>query len=84
MVYQSFHEKNQVTVMTEKERVRHDVAEAFDFVRFLISHPKELEKIKDGSEIEILSRDMPRGRSLHRRSGRAQATYISERTFHKV
>ena len=40
--------------MKEKERLRRDIGEAFDFVRFLVKNPKELRKVKGGSEIRIV------------------------------
>ncbi len=53
--------------MTEKEKtqVQKDIGEGFAFARFLLKHPKELDKIKDGSEIRVLPstyRNIPHAR----------------------
>ena len=39
----------------EKEQVRKDIAEGFAFVRFLLKNPRALAKIRNGSEIRMLS-----------------------------
>lgn len=38
----------------DKEQCRHDIAEAFDFARFLVRNPRALRKVKGGSEIRLL------------------------------
>jgi hypothetical protein len=37
--------------MSKKEKAKKDIEMAFDFARYLIDHPEELDKIPDGSEI---------------------------------
>ena len=72
--------------MTIKDRTRHEISEAFDFFRFLIKHPKEIVRIKDGSEINILCKDVPQKFNMDYRKKRALPTtnYLSEHTFHRV
>jgi len=70
-----------------KEKSRHEIAEAFDFVRFLIHHPKELKWIKNSSTIEILSRELPQKReprALAYRNTLPETHYLSEHTFHRL
>ncbi len=43
-----------------KERLRQDISDAFDFVRFLVKNPRTLRKIKNGAVIQLL-RAGPRG-----------------------
>jgi hypothetical protein len=38
----------------ETEQTRRDISEGFEFVRFLIKHPKALKSVRNGSEIRIL------------------------------
>ena len=38
----------------EKEQVRRDIAEAFDFIRFIVKNPAMLGKIKNGSQIRFV------------------------------
>ena len=40
--------------MTSKEKIRKDISLAFDFLEYLVVHPKELNKIKNNSAITFL------------------------------
>ncbi|MBI5884057.1 MAG: hypothetical protein HZB91_13255 [Elusimicrobia bacterium] len=64
-----------------REKIRRDIAEAFDFMRFLIKHPRMLAKIRNGSEIRIL----PAGVCLQasRASKRVQ-TFAAETVFRSL
>jgi len=72
--------------MTTKERTRHEISEAFDFVRFLINHPEEIKRIKNGSEINIFCKEITHIVNVKRskQSRFPQFNYLSERTFHRV
>jgi len=73
--------------MTAKERVRHEISEAFDFLRFVIKNPKEMKNIRNGSEINIVCKDVPARRSRKsapRRSQSPQSSYISQHTFFRI
>ena len=73
--------------MTQKETIRYEISEAFDFIRFLIKHPQEISQIKEGSEINIFCKDLPkksRAELTQRRNRLPQSTYLSEHTFHRV
>ena len=73
--------------MTAKEKSRHEIAEAFDFLRFLMRNPKEIKRIKNGSTVEIVSRELSQKKESRVPSrGRAfsHAHYLSEHTFHRL
>ena len=40
--------------MTSKEKIKKDIALAFDFLRYIVAHPKELDKIPNNSVITFL------------------------------
>ncbi|MBI2118548.1 MAG: hypothetical protein HYT97_02855 [Elusimicrobia bacterium] len=73
--------------MTTKERIKHDISEAFDFLRYLIKNPKEIGKIEEGSEINIFCKDIPQKTSKHlnkRKTTAPSISYLSEHTFYRV
>ena len=70
--------------MTTKERTRHEISEAFDFLRFLIRHPKEIKRITNGSEINILCKDIPVKSVGKRKITPPQINYMSEHSFHRI
>ena len=45
--------------MTKKEYVTRNIGLAFDFVRHLIDHPEDIEKIPDGAELDFIDKDLP-------------------------
>ena len=69
---------------TEKERILHEISEAFDFLRFLIHHPKELKRIKNDSTINIFSKEAPTKRKGKSKNRALQTNYLSEHTFHHL
>lgn len=73
--------------MTAKERTQHEISEAFDFIRFLINHPKEIRNIKKGSSINIFCKEIPhkmRTQSARKSAALLQFNYLSERIFRRV
>ena len=40
--------------LSKKENLQDDIAEAFEFVRFLLKNPRTLKKVKNGSEIRFV------------------------------
>jgi hypothetical protein len=54
--------------MTRKEKVTKDIEMAFDFARYLIEHPEELDKIPDGSEIAFNDKSEVQKKSAARKS----------------
>ena len=48
--------------MREREQMRRDIHEAFEFLRFVIKNPSALKKIRNNTEIRILP--AASGRSL--------------------
>ncbi len=66
----------------EREGIRTDIREAFDFARFLIAHPDMLKKVRNGSHIQII----PAGAKVAERPRlprRVQA-FAAERVFRSV
>ena len=66
-----------------KEHLQKDIAEAFDFARFVIKHPKILGAIKNGSEIQFV----PAASSGTARSSRASKkiqSFSTETIFHRL
>lgn len=45
--------------MTKKEHVERSISMTFDFVRYLIDHPKIIDTIPDGAELDFIDKDMP-------------------------
>ena len=45
--------------MTKKEHTERNIGMTFDFIRHLIDHPKAIETIPDGSELDFIDKDMP-------------------------
>ncbi len=73
--------------MTVKEQTRHEILEAFDFLRYLIRNPKEIRNIKEESEINILCKDIPQKTSKKTTKKKVFApsiSYLSEHTFHRI
>ena len=64
----------------ERERMRKDISEAFDFVRFLIRNPRMLEKVRNGAEIHIVPETARR--SMRRARGRKNIQVFSAETVY--
>lgn len=45
--------------MTKKEHVERSMGMTFDFARYLIDHPKIIDTIPDGAELDFIDKDMP-------------------------
>lgn len=65
-----------------KERLRTDIAEAFDFARFLLKNPGMLKKIRNGAAIRII----PAGASptASPRLPRHVSAFTVETVFHRL
>lgn len=56
----------------EREQCRRDIAQAFEFVRFLIRNPQALRKVRNGAEIRILPSDSARAMRARKLPKRVQ------------
>lgn len=65
-----------------KERLGTDIAEAFDFARFLLKNPGMLKKIRNGSAIRII----PAGArpAASPRLPRHVSAFTAETVFHRL
>lgn len=71
--------------MTNKDQIKHEISESFDFLRFLIKNPKEVRRITKNSDVHILCKDIPKKlNSKAYQRHRPTNTYLSEHTFHRV
>jgi hypothetical protein len=73
--------------MTTKEKTKHEILEAFDFLRFLMKNPEEINHIKDGAEINILCKDIPQKASkklFGRKRHSFQMNCLSEHIFRQL
>ncbi len=43
--------------MTNKEKINRNIGLTFDFVKFLIDNPKEVEKLPDSFELQFIEKD---------------------------
>ncbi len=67
----------------DKEQIKRDISEAFDFVRFLIKKPQMLKKIKDGCEIcfvPVASSKIPRSSRMSKQT----QIFSTETVFHTL
>ncbi len=44
--------------MTKKEYIERNIGMTFDFIKHLIDHPKAIESIPDGAELDFIDKDM--------------------------
>ena len=66
-----------------KEHLQKDIAEAFEFARFILKHPKILNKIKNGSEIQFVPAAASRTVRLSSATKKIQA-FSTETVFHRL
>lgn len=69
--------------MQDRERAQRDIREAFDFVRFLLKNPKELKRIKNGSEVRIVP-FVPETMTYAGLKTRNVQTFTAETVFHPL
>lgn len=65
----------------DKELVRSQIAEGFEFVRFVLKTPSALKKIRNGSNIVILPKTAGTSRPSKRLPAKTQV-FTSETVFH--
>lgn len=71
--------------MTKKEQIRKNIRLTFQFIKYLIDHPKEVEKIPNHSEIIFLEDEFPI--TIHDKvkyETNKTICYEVNRTFHPV
>ena len=68
--------------MKSKEKIKKDISLAFDFLEYLVAHPKELNKIKNNSSITFLDDSKTVLENI--RTGKAGKTTSSPRNYVKV
>ncbi len=66
-----------------KERLQKDIAEAFEFARFVLKHPRMLGKIKNGSEVQFVPTASHRAARSSRASKNIQS-FSTETVFHRL
>jgi hypothetical protein len=67
--------------MNKKEKAKKDIEMAFDFARYLIEHPDEIEKLPDNSEVTFHERsDVVTPKSTSSR--RKKVSVAVKRNFH--
>jgi hypothetical protein len=66
-----------------KEHLQKDIAEAFEFARFVLKHPKMLSAIKNGSEIQFIPAAASRALRPSRATKPIQA-FSTETVFHRL
>ncbi len=66
-----------------KQELCRDIADAFSFVRFLIKHPKMLNKIKNNAHIHILPAKYKKKISFSGLKNNSQL-FSSETIFHQL
>ena len=82
MVYRKISTKSrQVISLEEREKMRQDIHQAFEFLRYLISNPKEIKHLKNNSEIHFTRNDVEL-RGKHSRI--PKLNYTTETIFHRV
>jgi hypothetical protein len=67
--------------MTEHERVAREIGLAFDFLRYVIEKPSELEHLPDGAVLELVTTDRP---LPPRHPNMPAATFVVDRRFRAV
>lgn len=45
--------------MTKKEYVDRNIGVTFDFIKHIIDHPKLMDTIPDGAELDFIDKDIP-------------------------
>ena len=66
-----------------KERLQKDIAEAFDFARFILRHPRLLGKIRNGAEVSFVPAASRGLRRTSRTSKRVQS-FSAETVFRSL
>lgn len=51
--------QKEVKTMTKKEYATKNIGMTFDFIKYLIDHPEDIEIIPDGAELDFVDKDMP-------------------------
>jgi len=45
--------------VTRKEYAERNIGMTFDFIKYLIEHPRVIDRIPDGAELDFIDKDMP-------------------------
>jgi hypothetical protein len=59
--------------MTKKEMVDHNIGLTFDFLREIVRNPKLLRRIKNGSTLKFVQKDLP---LPEKKNGHAKSSYV--------